>query len=222
MAMDWGALAQGISNVASAHANWRQNAMNRDIQQTQFAESIRLSNTAHQREMADLEAAGLNPVLTATGGHGLGFPTGGSPGAIPIDFGGGEVMSSVRANQRLKKELELIESQIVSNGSAAEAAFTQAGKNRQDTNTSKALERQHDMVTRKIKEADIPFTKVETQIARDHQKGTAVEADIDQSAAGVVSRYIGRFLPTVNSAASASRAGSAASASRAGSYRRKK
>lgn len=49
-------------------ANWQTNAFNAEQAQMNRDWQEYMSNTSHQREMADLEAAGLNPILSARQG----------------------------------------------------------------------------------------------------------------------------------------------------------
>lgn len=100
-------LSQGLNAWSAnhaAHQNQRYAANQNLFQQGMFNQQVDLANTAHQREVKDLRAAGLNPILSATGGSGAAFPAAGAGQSGSIaQAAGGDINSAGNLAKELYK-----------------------------------------------------------------------------------------------------------------------
>lgn len=114
---DW----QEIQNQKAMNFNSAEAVKNREWQQY-------MSNTAHQREIADLKAAGLNPVLSVTGGNGAPVTSGATAQGVTSSGAKGDTdTSATGAVMSWMANLLQAQTAILNTSVSAQASMAGAG-----------------------------------------------------------------------------------------------
>jgi len=155
--------AAGIAGLASMFGQDQTNRSNETMSRDQMNFQERMSNTAVQRAMADMKAAGINPMMAA--GNQASSPTG---AMAVMENSLGQGISSAMEARKLAKELDATESQVTLNAASAEAAHAQSQQAMANASVAKKEAQMMDM--------NMPAVAQEAKVRRIH-------GEIDEKAA---------------------------------------
>lgn len=162
----------------------KENAANAEQARIQMDFQERMSGSAHQREVADLRKAGLNPILSGTGGMGASTPSG-SMAQMRSALASG--VSSAMAVRRQNAELDNIRKDT-------ELKDQQFWTTRSQMHLNNRLEN-IGSVNEAIAHENRREAAANADIAEFTAKGSKIEGEIDSSTWGKVMRYLNRANP---------------------------